>query len=102
MFEAYKEPSAVNDICKPVFLCRPSGLFVYSIDGLLDLRMFKLWLYHRQRPQCSYQFKRKDEKDFSKWSYRRIYARGFPSFERRFSHKSSKNDGLRSANLVKG
>ena len=33
MFEAYKEPSAVNDICKPVFLCRPSGLlFIVLTD----------------------------------------------------------------------
>ena len=56
--------------------------------------MSNLWLYHRQRHQCSYQLKRKDEKDFSRWSYRRIYARGSPSFARRFSNKSSKSDGL--------
>ena len=35
-----------------------------------------------------------NETDFNRWSYRRIYARGSPSFERRFSNKSSKSDGL--------
>ena len=65
----------------------------------LNFKTFKLLdltfgLYHRQRHQCSYQLKRKDKKDFNRWSYHRIYARGSPSFERRFSNKSSKSDGL--------
>ena len=45
MFEAYKEPSAVNDICKPVF-------FYVGLVAFLFIVLMDFWTY--VCPSCGF------------------------------------------------